>query len=146
MFYLIIMDKKVKSLEKMTKSINQIPLKSKHVLWNYGSSEDNFDSDHIPFTRFYFAVIDNRSAYRKNTQSKIFDMLSRDNSGVVQIGSDVEFKVKESEWGLLYFVYDARANLESLNFKEKGMVARRDYDFKKKDVFTIMDHLERIYK
>jgi hypothetical protein len=140
------MDKNIKSLEKMTKTINQIPLKSKHVLWNYGPSEDNFDSDQIPFTRLYCAAIDNRSAYRKNTKSKIFDMLSKENSGVVQIGSDVEFKVKESEWGLLYFIFDARASLESLNFKENGIVAKRDYDLKKKDVLTIVDYLERIYK
>jgi hypothetical protein len=116
------------------------------VLWNYSSSEDNFDSDQLPFTRFYFAVIDNRSVYRKNTQSKIFDMLSKNNSGVVQVESDVEFKVKNSEWGLLYFIYDARANLESLRFKENGIIARRDYDFKKKDFLTIIDYLERIYK
>jgi len=131
---------------KKINKIREIPLKSKHIRWNCGKSEDNFDCNQNPFTRYYFAIVDNRFAYRKITQDKIFNMLSEQNSGVVQIGVDFELKVKNSECGLLFLTYDALANLEALKFSENGMIARRDYNLSKKKVLSIEDYLRTIYE
>jgi hypothetical protein len=139
-----------KNLEKLKKEIGDtirgIPKKSKHVLWNHAPSEENFDSDQNPFTRFYFAIIDKRVAYRETTRSKLREMLSEQNSGVAQIGRDVNFKVKESEWGLLFVVYDALRNLQDLNFRNRGITAKIDYNFREKDVIEIEDYLNTQYK
>lgn len=126
--------------------IKEIPKKSKHALWNYGMSEDNFDSRERPFTRFYFAIVDNRSAYRELTRSKLFNILSEQNSGVIQIGQDVEFSVKGSEWGLLFVIYDAMRNLQDLKFSERGINAKKDLNFREKKILDIEDYLRRTYE
>jgi len=123
----------------------QIPKKSKHVLWNCVPSEDNFDSRERPYTRFYLAIVDNRSAYRELTRSKLMDILSEQNPGVIQMGGDVEFSVRGSEWGLLFVTYDAMRNTEDLRFSERGIRARRDFNLKEKQVLTIEDYLKTIY-
>jgi len=139
-----------KDVEKLGKEVGKIikgiPKKSKHVLWNYGISQDNFDSRENPFTQFYFAIVDNRFAYREATRSKLLDILSEQNSGVVQIGNDVEFKVKKSEWGLLFVVYDALRNLQDLRFSKRGITAKRDLNFREKKVLEIEDYLKTRYE
>ncbi len=139
------LDKLKKLKEEVKKITKGIPKKSKHVLWHCEPSQDNFDGRNNPFTRFYFAIVDNRSAYREATRSKLRDILSEQNSGVAQIGTDVELKVKDSEWGLLFVVYDALRNLQDLKFSERGITAKRDYNFREKDVIEIKDYLRTRY-
>jgi hypothetical protein len=126
--------------------IKEIPKKSKHTLWNFGMSKDNFDGRERPFTQFYFAIVDNRSAYRELTRSKLFNILSEQNSGVIQIGTDIEFSVKGSEWGVLFVVYDAMRNLQDLKFAERGINAKQDFNFKEKKVIEIEDYLRTRYQ
>jgi|WetSurMetagenome_2_1015567.scaffolds.fasta_scaffold309632_2 hypothetical protein len=126
--------------------IKEMPKKSKHTLWNCGESGDNFDSRDRPFTRFYFAIVDNRSAYRELTRSRLFNILSEQNSGVIQIGRDVEFSVKGSEWGLLFVVYDAMRNLQDLKFADRRINAKQDFNFKEKKVIEIEDYLRTRYE
>ncbi len=140
------MEKDIKKLQREVKYLNQIPIKSSHVLWNCVPSTDNYDSDQNPFTRFYFAIVDKRSAYREKTQGKLIDILSEQNSGIVKIGKDIEFPVKKSEWGLLFVVYDALRNKDKLEFKEKGIIAKRDYNFREKQVIEIEDYLRTRYE
>jgi hypothetical protein len=140
------MEKDIKKLKKEFRAYGQVPLKSSHILWNVGPSPDNFDSNQNPFTRFYFAIVDKRSAYREKTQSKLIDILSEQNPGVVKIGKSVEFPVKNSEWGLLFVTYDALRNMQDLNFKERGITAKRDYNFKNKEVLNIEDYLKTRYE
>jgi len=137
---------KIRKLRQETEKIGKgIPKKSKHTLWNYGSSTENFDSDQNPYTRFYFAIIDKRSAYRETTRRKLIDLLSEQNSEVVKIGNDVNFKIKESEWDLLFVVYDARRTLQDLNFSKKGIIAKKDFNFHEKDMIQIEDYLRTRY-
>lgn len=126
--------------------IKGIPVKSKHIRWNCEKSEDNFDSNQNPFTRYYFAIVDNRIAYREITQNKLFNMLSEQNSGVVQIGQSFELNVKNSEWGLLFVTYDALSNLEALKFSDLGISSKRDYNIRKKQFLSIDDYLRTIYE
>lgn len=137
---------KLRKLKKEVENIGKgIPKKSKHVLWNHGPSTDNFDSDQNPYTRFYFAIVDKRKAYRETTRSKLLGMLSEQNSGIVKVEPEVEFPVKNSQWGLLFVVYDARRNLEDLKFSEKGITAKKDLNFREKDVIQIKDYLRTNY-
>ena len=131
-----------KEAEKIVKGI---PKKSKHILWNCWESEENFDSRERPYTQFGFAIVDNRSAYREITRGKLIDMLSEQNSNVIQIGNDVEFKVKESEWGLLLVVYDALRTLQDLNYSGRGIIAKRDFNFRKKEAIELEDYLRTRY-
>lgn len=139
------MDKKELNLKKEGIS-KGIPKKSKHVLWNYGPSPDNFDSNQNPFTRFYFGIVDKRASYRENTLSELIDILSEQNSGVIKVGSEVNIPVKKSEYGLLFVVYDALRNLNGLNFSERGIIAKRDFEFKSKKVLRIEDYLRTRYE
>jgi hypothetical protein len=109
-------------------------------------SDSNFDSRERPFTRFYFGIVDQRANYREITRNKLFEILSEQNPGVVQIGNDIEFSVKKSEWGLLLVVYDAMRNLENLNFKERGIIAKRDFYLRDKKVLEIADYLKTKYE
>ncbi len=140
------MDKIVKKVNRDMRTIGQIPKESKHVLYNYGPSKDNMDSRLNPFTRFYFAIVDKRDAFREKTRSKLFDILSEQNSGIVQIGMDFNIKIDKSEWGVLFVVYDALRNLQDLKFAKRGINVKRDYDFRKKKVLKIEDYLRRIYE
>jgi hypothetical protein len=125
--------------------IKEIPLKSKHVRWNVEKSEDNFHMGN-PLTKYSFAIVDKRKAYRKDIASKIVDQMIKVNSWVVPMGAEVDFKVKDSEWGLLFVVYDAQVSPESLNFSRLGITSRRDYKMCKKDVLTVEDYLRSIYE
>jgi hypothetical protein len=125
--------------------IRKIPLKSKHIRWNCEKSEENFHMD-IPLTRYYFAIVDKRLAYRKDISSKIVNQMTQSNSWLIPIGKEVDFKVKNSEWGLLFVCYDALVNPESLNFSKLGIISKRDYNLCKKKVLNIEDYLTRIYE
>jgi hypothetical protein len=127
------------------KEFQEIPLKSKHVKWNCEESEDNFHMN-IPLTRCYFAIVDKRFAYRKEISNKIQDQMIKVNSWVIPIKPEVDFKVKNSEWGLLFVVYDALVSPESLNFHKLGIKNKRDYKMSKKEVLNVEDYLRRVYE
>ena len=122
-----------------------IPIKSKHVRWNYEQSKDNFHGD-IPLTRYYLAIVDNRSSNREEILNKIVDNMNQVNSWVIPVGKNLDFKVKDSEWGLLFAIYDALVPQESLGFLKAGIKSKRDYKLCEKKVLTIEDYLRRIYE
>ena len=125
--------------------LKEIPLKSRHVRWNCEKSEDNFNMD-IPLTRYYFAIVDSRLSYRKDIANKIVNQMTQNGSSLIPIGKEVGFKVKKSEWGLLFVVYDALVNPENLSFSKIGIASKRDYKLCKKEVLNIEDYLIRIYE
>lgn len=125
--------------------IKEIPLKSKHVRWNYEKSEESFHMNDF-LTRYYFAIVDDRKAYRKNTLSKIVSQMTQTNSWVMPIGSEKNIEVKGSKWGLLFVCYDALVSPESLNFSKLGIANKRDLGMSKKEVLNIEDYLIRIYE
>lgn len=140
------MDERAKNLESEYLFSKGILKKSKHVLWNYGKSPDNFDSNQNPFCRFYFGIVDNRETYREETRNKLVEILSEQNSGVIQIGNDINFKVKGSDYGMLFVVYDALRNLQDLRFSERGILVKRDFKFHDKKVLEIEDYLRNNYE
>jgi hypothetical protein len=123
----------------------EIPKESKHIRFNCEMSEDSLRMEH-PYTRYYFAIVDKRHSYRKETQNKIINLMAEVNSGIIPIIDDVEMKVKESDWGLLYFVYDAMVDPKSLNLGKLNIPVKRDYKMAKKQVLNIEDHLRTIYE
>ena len=56
----------------------------------------------IPLTRFSFAIVDKREAYRKEIASKLVDKMTKTGSSVMQIEKPFNLEVKNSEWGLLF--------------------------------------------
>lgn len=127
------------------KTIKEIPLKSKHVRWNFEKSEDNFHME-TPLTRYYFAIIDNREANRKEISSKIANQLMQSSSWVIPVEQGFNLKVKNSDWGLLFVIYDALAGCENLNFSKLNIASKRDYKLCKKEVLSLEDYLTRIYE
>ena len=127
------------------KAIKEIPLKSRHVRWNFEKSEDNFHMGN-PLTRYYFAIIDNREANRKELSNKIANQLMKSNYWVIPVEQGFNLKVKNSEWGLSFVVYDALASYENLNFSKLNVVSKRHYKLCKKEVLSIEDYLTRIYE
>lgn len=125
--------------------MENIPKKSKHVRCNFEKSDDNFHMGN-PLTRYYFAIIDNREAYRKEINNKIINQMTQVNSWVIPIGSEFNLQVKGSEWGLLYVVYDALVSSESINFTKLGIKSKRDYKMSRKEVLSIEDYLTDIYE
>lgn len=124
--------------------IKEIPLKSKHLRYNFEKSEENFYMG-TPLTSYYFAIVDKRLAYRKEISNKIVNQMTQIGS-LTPIGKEVNLKVKESEWGLLFVSYDALVSPESLNFSKLGIISKRDYKMCKKEVLDIEDYLIRIYE
>jgi hypothetical protein len=131
--------------KNVIKMIKEIPLKSKHMLWNTEISKDNFFMD-IPLARYYFAIVDKRDAYRKDIANKLVEKMTKAGSTVMQIESPFEMKVKNSEWGLLFVVYDALVKPEMLNLENLNIIHRRDHKLSGKKVLDIEDYLTRIYE
>lgn len=127
------------------KTIKEIPLKSKHLLWNTEISKDNFYMN-IPLARYYFAIVDKRDAYRKEIANKLVEKMTKTGSSVIQIESPFEMQVKNSEWGLLFVTYDTLIKPEMLNLENLNIPVRRDYQLKGKKVLDIEDYLTRIYE
>jgi len=128
-------------------ALKEIPLKSKHVRWNCEKSEDNFNMD-IPLTRCYFAVVDRRLAYRKEISNKIVNQITQTGASLIPIGKEFNLKVKKSDWGLLFFTYDALISPEIIksSFSKIGVASKRDYKLSKKEVLTIEDYLTGVYE
>jgi hypothetical protein len=139
------MDKKDIAKKALNEVSKQIPLKSKHIRYNYVPSEDNFHGDN-PLTRYSFAIVDNRASYRKEISEKIRDKLASVNDWVIPIEPSLEFKVKESEWGLLLVTYDALISPNTLKLSDLGRDIKRDYKLIDKQFLSIEDYLRRIYE